>query len=149
MARAEAVARRSILVGALGASLTACGRSDPLEVADALDEAVAALPEYIAGDFHVTDNVSAGTHIEADLALVGETPDEVGASLTVVLETVIRTYREQANTRTADVGISGHSAGSRRYQEPADNVVHTSDVIRSVSGSNIVTTDDLEEHFGL
>lgn len=143
MTDAATMGRRSLLVGAVGLTLTACGgRSDIAAVRNALQEAVEGLGEYRGGQIQYQDSSTAGTIISGILDLAGDDRDGVAESLTAVLEAVIRAYREQPDVRTAFVRIRGQLVAD------ANTRVESNETVRPSSGAN-VTTDDLEEHFGL
>lgn len=143
MADPATVGRRSLLVGGVGLMLAACGsRSDIAAVRDALQEAVEGLGEYRGGQIQFQDSSTAGTTISGILDLAGDDRDGVAESLTAVLEAVIRAYRKQPDVRTAFVRITGQLVAD------ANTSVESSDIVRPSEGAN-VTTDDLEEHFGL
>lgn len=138
------IARRALLIGALGTSLAACGgsRSDIPAVTAALQQAVEALPEYRSGKVHFQDSATAGTFIGGVLALEGADRDAVASSLEAVLEAVIRTYRDQPDVRSAHVRLETSPASDSSTR------VLTTDVVTPSEGAN-ATTDDLEDHFGL
>ena len=135
--------RRAVLLGGLALSVGACGRrSDVSAVQAALRSAVEALPEHVDGLVHYQDSGSAGTTIGGVLTLQGADRGAVAASLERVLETVARTYRDQADVRTAFVRVEA---------QPADDSatrVLTTEVVAPSEGAN-TTTDDLDAHFDL
>lgn len=135
--------RRAVLLGALILPVAACGRrSDVPAVQVALRSAVEALPEHIAGLVQYQDSTSAGTTISGVLTLQGSDRAAVTASLERVLEAVARTYRDQADVRTAFVRLEAHPA-----DDPATRVL-TTEVVAPSAGAN-TTTDDLDAHFDL
>lgn len=132
-------------MGIIASLLAACGvggRSDVGAVQDALHAAVEALPEHLEGQVQYQDSTNAGTTIGGVLTLAGEDREQVEQSLLTVLESVVHTYREQPDVRTAYVRLEGHPEGDR-----ATRVV-SADVVAPTSGANI-TTDDLAAHFDL
>lgn len=139
-----ALARRSLLLAPIALGVAACGdrRSDVPAVQAALQAAVESLPAWRGGQIQYQDSASAGTTISGVLVLAGDDRDAVAASLTSVLEAVIRTYVDQPQTRTAYVRLEGHPEGDRSTR------VEAADVVQPAEGAN-VTTDDLTEHFGL
>lgn len=140
--------RRGFLAASLGFTgfaLSGCfwrSTSDPSAVADALNSAVAALPEHIDGRLQFRDSFSAGTAIGGVLTLAGRNSSEVADSLRAVLEAIIRTYVDQPGTDTAFVRVEGHPDGDTAIR------VHAVDIVPASSGAN-VTTDDLAEFFDL
>ncbi len=138
------IARRGLLLGALGAPLAACGgrRSDIPAVTAALQEAVEARPEYRDGQVQFQDSSSAGTFINGVLTLEGADRDAVASSLEAVLEAVIRAYQDEPDVRAAQVRLEAHPA------HDAGTRVLTADVVPP-SEDSTTTTDDLDEHFGI
>ncbi|MCT1619211.1 hypothetical protein [Janibacter hoylei] len=135
--------RRAVLLGALILPVAACGRrSDVPAVQAALRSAVEALPEHVAGLVQYQDSTSAGTTISGVLTLQGSDRAAVTASLERVLEAVARTYRDQADVRTAFVRLEAHPA-----DDPATRVL-TTEVVAPSEDAN-TTTDDLDAHFDL
>lgn len=135
--------RRAVLVGGLALSLAACGRrSDVGAVRAALQSAVEALPVYDDGQVQYQDSASAGTTISGVLTLQGADRTAVAASLEHVLEAVARTYRDQADVRSAFVRLEAHPAGDSATR------VLTTEVVAPSSGAK-TTTDDLDAHFDL
>lgn len=131
-------------MGIVGSLLAACGmggRSDVGAVQDALRAAVEALPEHRGGLVQFQDSTNAGTTIGGVLILAGADREQVEESLLSVLVTVLGTYREQPNVRTAFVRIEAHPEGDTATR------VLTTDVITPNSGAN-ATTEDLEAQFG-
>lgn len=131
-------------MGIVGSLLAACGmggRSDVGAVQDALRAAVEALPEHRGGLVQFQDSTNAGTTIGGVLILAGTDREQVEESLLSVLVTVLGTYREQPNVRTAFVRIEAHPEGDTATR------VLTTDVITPSSGAN-ATTEDLEAQFG-
>ncbi len=141
--RTSTLGRRAALGGVLAISLTACSRrSDVPTVTTALQEAVESVPEYRDGTVGYQDSFSAGTTINGVLAVAGQDRAALVDGLTVLLETVIRTYAEQPGVREAFVRIRVHPEGH------AGPVVTSEDVVEPAEGAN-VTTDDLINHFGI
>lgn len=135
--------RRAVLLGWLVLPVAACGRrSDVPAVRAALRSAVEALPEHVAGLVHYQDSFSTGTTIGGVLTLQGSDRAAVTASLERVLEAVARTYRDQANVRTAFVRLEAHPA-----DDPATRVLTTEVVAPTESATT--TTADLDAHFDL
>lgn len=138
------VARRGLLLGALGLPLAACGsRSDVPAVKAALQKAVEARPEYRDGQVQYQDSPSAGTFINGVLTLEGADRDAVATSLEAVLEAVIRTYQDQPDVREAHVRLEAYPAG-----DDGARVLTTGVVPPSEDRAN-TTTEDLKEHFGV
>lgn len=138
------IARRSALGAVIAIPLVACGRdrSDISAVQAALQQTVESLAVWVDGQIQYQDSATAGTTISGVLTLAGEDRDAVAASLTDVLEAIIRTYSNQPKTRTGFVRVEGHPEGDRSLR------VRSADVVRPAKGAN-VTTDDVVEHFGL
>lgn len=135
-------------MGIIGTLLNACGvgggedRSDVKAVQEALQDAVELQSEHLDGAVRFQDSSQEGTVISGVFTVAGEDRAKVTACFAEVLDTVVRTYREQEGVRTACVRLAAHPAGDRATR------VTTADVVAPADGED-VTTDDLAAHFGL
>lgn len=136
-------ARRAFLVGALALPLAACGGLDERSVADDLQEAVEAVPQYAGGRVQFSDNVTQGTVISGVLRISGDDRTDATAGLEAILEAVAKTYPTGLGVDAADVKLTGSSV-----EDDTDFGVSAVDVLE-VPDSTRVTTDHLREHFGL
>ena len=132
-ARVASVSERRV-AGGTAPSITTTGMSRSAVAARA-EKARAWADSSIQGR-----STSAGTTISGVLTLQGADRAAVTASLERVLETVARTYRDQADVRTAFVRVEAHPA-----DDSATRVL-TTEVVAPSDGAN-TTTDDLDAHF--
>lgn len=132
-------------MGIIDSFLSACGvgettRPDAPAVQEDLQDAVELTTEHLDGAVVFRDSETGGTTITGTLSVAGETREQVTGCFASVLETLVRTYREQEGLGPAEVKLEAHPACDRTLR------VRAHEVMPDGTGGR-VTTDDLADHF--